>query len=60
VAHADGSTDLLLGPEAPEGREANWLATVPGKGFFGVLRLYGPLEASFDGSWRPGDFELLA
>ncbi len=60
VAHADGSTDLLLGPEAPEGREANWLATVPGKSFFGVLRLYGPLEASFDGSWRPGDFELLA
>ena len=29
--NADGSTDLYLGPKAPEGKTGNWLATVPGK-----------------------------
>ena len=32
--NADGSTDLYLGPQAPEGKPGNWLATVPGKGLF--------------------------
>jgi hypothetical protein len=53
----DGSTDLYLGPKAPEGREGNWLATVPGRGFFAILRLYGPTEAAIDKSWKPGDVE---
>ncbi len=30
--NADGSTDLYLGPQAPEGKAGNWLASVPGKG----------------------------
>jgi hypothetical protein len=42
VQNADGGTDLYLGPKAPEGKEKNWLATVPGKGYFAILRLYGP------------------
>jgi hypothetical protein len=54
---ADGSTILHLGPEAPAGKEANWLATVPGKGYFAILRLYGPTEAAIDKSWKPGDIE---
>jgi hypothetical protein len=29
-------------PEAPKGKEKNWLASVPGKGYFVILRLYGP------------------
>jgi hypothetical protein len=33
--------------------------TVPGKGWWGIFRLYGPLEPWFDKTWRPGDFELL-
>jgi hypothetical protein len=53
--NADGSTDLYLGPVAPEGQESNWLATVEGKGYFAVLRLYGPTEAALDKSWKPGD-----
>jgi hypothetical protein len=57
--NADGSTDLYFGSKAPEGREANWLATVPGKGYFAILRLYGPTEASFNKSWKPGDFEMV-
>ncbi len=39
------------------GQETNWIQTVPGKSWFGMLRLYGPLEPWFDGSWRPGEFE---
>ncbi len=54
--NADGSTDLYLGPKAPAGKEANWLATVSGKGFFAILRLYGPTEAAIDKSWKPSDF----
>jgi hypothetical protein len=29
--------------------------TVPGKGWFVVLRLYGPLNAWFDKKWKPGE-----
>jgi len=57
VANADGSVDLYFGPTAPAGREANWIETVPGKGWFTLLRLYGPLEPWFDKSWRPGEIE---
>ena len=35
--NADGSTDLYLGPKAPDGKQGNWLATVPGKGYFASL-----------------------
>jgi len=55
--NADGSTDLWLGPTPPAGKERNWLATVPGRGFFAILRLYGPTEAAIDRSWKPGDIE---
>jgi hypothetical protein len=56
---ADGSTDLYLGPQAPAGKQGNWLATVPGKGHFVIFRLYSPTEASFDKSWKPGDIEAV-
>lgn len=55
VKNADGSTDMYIGPKAPEGKEGNWLATVPGRGFFAILRLYAPTEPAIDGSWKPGD-----
>ena len=55
--NADGSTDLYLGPKAPAGKQGNWLATVPGRGYFAILRLYGPTEAAIDKSWKPGDIE---
>src|SRR5580704_1118234 len=57
--NADGSTDLYLGPRAPEGKSGNWLATVPDKGYFAVIRLYGPTEAAIDKSWKPGDIEAV-
>lgn len=59
ASNADGSFDIYFGPEAPEGKEANWIQTVPGKGWSTMLRLYGPLEPWFDKTWRPGEVELL-
>jgi hypothetical protein len=55
----DGTIDLYVGPAAPEGQEANWLATAPGSGFFAILRLYAPGERAIDYSWKPGDFEKI-
>ena len=55
MQNADGSTDLVYGPKAPKGKEGNWQATVPGKGYFAILRLYGPTEAAIDKSWKPAD-----
>jgi hypothetical protein len=60
MQNADGSTDLELGPTAPAGKERNWLATVPGKGYFVILRLYGPTAAAIDKTWKPGDIEKVS
>jgi hypothetical protein len=56
--NADGSVDVWFGPKAPAGMEHNWVQTIPGKGWFMILRLYGPLEPWFNKSWRPGEIEL--
>ena len=55
----DGSATVWFGPKAPAGQEANWVQTMPGKGWNVLLRLYGPLEPWFDKSWKPGDFEAV-
>ncbi len=57
--NTDGSVDVWFSPKAPEGKESNWVQTIPGKGWFMILRLYGPLESWFDKTWRPGEIELL-
>ncbi len=57
--NADGSTDLYLGPKAPGGKQGNWLATVPGKGYFAIIRLYGPTEPAMNRGWKPGDIEKV-
>ena len=36
------SVDVWFGPEAPKGRETDWVPTVPGKSWNVLLRLYGP------------------
>jgi hypothetical protein len=56
--NADGSVDVYYGPKAPAGEENNWVQTIPGKGWFMILRLYGPLQPWFDKTWRPGEIEL--
>ena len=57
VANPDGSVDLYIGPKAPAGQEANWVQSVPNKGWAALLRLYGPLEPWFDKTWQPGEIE---
>lgn len=57
--NADGTVDLYFGAKSPAGKESNWLATSPGRGFFAIIRLYSPTEGAFDGSWKPSDFEEL-
>jgi hypothetical protein len=54
-----GSVDLHFGPTAPAGQEGRWIKTAPGRGWFAYLRIYGPEQAAFDGSWKPADFEAL-
>jgi len=55
----DGSVDVYFGPKAPAGHEANWVQTIPGKGWNTLLRLYSPLEAWFDKTWKPSEIELV-
>jgi hypothetical protein len=57
--NADGSVDVYFGPKAPAGMENNWVQTIPDKGWFMILRLYGPLEPWFAKTWRPGEIELV-
>jgi hypothetical protein len=55
----DTDVDVYFGPEPPVGKESNWIKTIPGKGWWTYLRLYGPLEPWFDKTWRPGEIELI-
>ena len=59
VVNPDTSVDVWFGPAAPKGHEANWVQTVPGKGWNVLLRLYGPEQSWFDKTWKPGEFELV-
>ena len=59
VKNGDGSVDVYFGPKSPAGKEANWVQTLPGKGWFAYFRFYGPTEPFFDKSWSLPDFEKL-
>jgi hypothetical protein len=50
---------VFFGPTAPEGKESNWLPTVPGKGWFTILRRYNQMPSFFDKSWRPRKIERV-
>jgi hypothetical protein len=58
-ANPDGSYTVWFAPVAPQGREGNWVQTMPGKSFNILLRLYGPLQPWFDKTWMPGDLERV-
>ena len=56
----DGSTTVWFSPKQPEGvARGNWIQTDPARGWVVLLRLYSPLEAFFDKSWRPSEIELV-
>jgi hypothetical protein len=48
----DGSIDIYFGPEAPAGKEDQWIKTIPGNGWFVYFRIYGPEAAALDGTWK--------
>jgi hypothetical protein len=59
-ADADGSTTIWFGPTQPNGvKRGNWIQTMPGKGWFTLLRLYSPLETFFTREWRLSEIELV-
>jgi hypothetical protein len=59
-AGVDGSTTVYFAPNQPEGvKRGNWIQTMPGRGFFPMLRLYSPLEPFFTQAWRPSEVELV-
>jgi len=49
----DGSVGRIA---VPDFELANSRVETPGRGFFAILRLYGPTEAAIDKTWKPGDF----
>jgi hypothetical protein len=55
--NGDGSVEVYFGPRAPGGFENNWVQTIPGKGWFILFRLYGPLQPWFDKTWKLPDIE---
>ncbi len=59
LVNDDGSVDLYFGPKAPEGKKANWIKTIPSKGWFGILRLYGPLDPWFNQTWKLGAIKKM-
>lgn len=46
--NGDGSVDVYSGSEKTGGFEKNRVQTTPDKGWFVILRLYGPLEPWFN------------
>ncbi len=55
----DESIDIYFVPKAPAGKEKNWLATVEGKGYFVIFRLYSPKKEFFDKTWKPDDIKKM-
>ena len=57
LINADGSVGIYMGPDAPKGKEQNWIPTVAGKAWFPYFRLYSPKQAFLDRSWVLPDIE---
>ena len=51
--NADGSYYMLLGPgDPPKGWEANYVRTLPGRGWFPYMRAYGAGKEFFDDTYK--------
>ena len=53
----DGSVDIYIGPKPPAGKEANWIQTASGRGWFPFFRFFGPEKALIDKTWKLPDIE---
>ncbi|MGR5349758.1 DUF1254 domain-containing protein [Vibrio mediterranei] len=60
VENDDGSVDIYIGPDKPEGNKVqNWIPTEAGRAWFPYFRLYSPTEAFLDRSWVLPDIEKV-
>lgn len=59
LKNPDGSVDVYVGPNAPAGKEKNWIASIPGKAWFAYFRLYGPTQPYFDRAFDLPDFQVV-
>jgi hypothetical protein len=58
--NADGSVDIYIGPKPSASKEANWIPTASGRGWFPFFRLYGPEKAFFDKAWKLPEIEKIS
>jgi hypothetical protein len=59
IVNDDGSIDVVIGPNAPDGMESNWIPT-HGRDFWLVARFYGPQLPLFDKTWTLNDVEKMS
>jgi hypothetical protein len=57
--NADGSVNVYFAPEAPKGKDANWVPTDPKRRFELMFRLYAPKKEFFDKDWVLPDVERV-
>lgn len=56
--NSEGSVDLYFGPQAPAGKQGNWIPTA-NRDFFLIFRLFGPEKAVFERSFKLPDVERI-
>jgi hypothetical protein len=59
LKNSDGSTEVFFGPQAPAGRDANWVPTSASGKFEVLFRFYGPEKPLFDKTWLLPDIEKV-
>jgi hypothetical protein len=58
--NTDSSVDIYFGPQAPAGKDSNWVPTDPRGQFEVLFRFYGPEKPLFDKTWKLPDIEQIA
>ncbi|WNC74234.1 DUF1214 domain-containing protein [Thalassotalea psychrophila] len=59
VENEDGTVDIYFGPQAPKGKEANWVPTTAEKNYFLLFRFYGPTKEVFIKNWKLNDLVMM-
>jgi hypothetical protein len=56
LVNQDSSVEVYFGVRYPDDKK-NWIKTIPGKSWYMILHLYGPMELWYNKTWRPGEIE---
>jgi len=57
VYNDDGSLNIYIQHESPDGKESNWLPA-PDDDFNVMMRLYWPSQEIIDGTWKPPQIDI--